>query len=389
MDYKSVAPILDPIPADRQGARRHYGVHPYFTRRPYNVVREYVLRYSAEGDVVLDPFGGSGVTAIEAFLENRTGIQSDLNPLANFIASGIADLAKGKYGEYSRALEFLEGTCAQRLHEISGLEERKLKALLKKTQLPENVRLPSNADVSQLFDLFEPRQLAALGYLRSEIWKVHNKYARNAMLLALSATIAKVNQTFLSAQGRAASRGGSSIFSIYRYKVAKQPVSLPVWETFRERAINVLNAKAEIEKVIEAKRRWRGRFECREEDILSLRDKLKGRVDYIFTDPPYGGHIAYLDLSTMWNAWLDKVPSRRAISQEVIVGGDAEHSEELYVHRLGESIAACVDMLKKQRWMSAALEHRILQRDSGFSSETRRRASRGGVPGRRSNMVDA
>jgi len=27
-------------------------------------------------------------------------------------------------------------------------------------------------------------------------------------------------------------------------------------------------------------------------------------VDYIYTDPPYGAHIAYLDLSTMWHAWL-------------------------------------------------------------------------------------
>ncbi len=65
-----IEPLKEPIAANRQGARRHYGVHPYFTRRPYNVVREYILHYSKEKDRVLDPFGGSGVTAIEAFLEN-------------------------------------------------------------------------------------------------------------------------------------------------------------------------------------------------------------------------------------------------------------------------------------------------------------------------------
>jgi DNA modification methylase len=79
--YADIIPITSPIRADRQGAKRHYGVHPYFTRRPYNVVRDYVLHYSRERDVVLDPFGGSGVTAIEAFLENRVGIQNDINPL--------------------------------------------------------------------------------------------------------------------------------------------------------------------------------------------------------------------------------------------------------------------------------------------------------------------
>src|SRR3989442_6093186 len=93
--YADIIPITSPIRADRQGAKRHYGVHPYFTRRPYNVVRQYILKYSKEGDRVLDPFGGSGVTAIEAFLENRIGMQNDINPLANFIAEGIVNLHNG------------------------------------------------------------------------------------------------------------------------------------------------------------------------------------------------------------------------------------------------------------------------------------------------------
>src|SRR5580658_6536597 len=91
MSRSAIEPIFEAIPAARQEDARHYGVHPYFTRRPANVVREYIRRYSNRGDVVLDPFGGSGVTAIEAFLLGRTGIQNDLNPFANFIAKNIAD----------------------------------------------------------------------------------------------------------------------------------------------------------------------------------------------------------------------------------------------------------------------------------------------------------
>src|SRR5213078_3222585 len=86
-----IQPILEAIPAARQEEARHYGVHPYFTRRPANVVRAYVERYSQPDDVVLDPFGGTGVTAIEAFLLRRHAIQNDLNPFANFIAQNIAD----------------------------------------------------------------------------------------------------------------------------------------------------------------------------------------------------------------------------------------------------------------------------------------------------------
>src|SRR6266852_130842 len=91
MKRADIQPILEAIPASRQEDARHYGVHPYFTRRPANVVRAYIERYSQPGDVVLDPFGGTGVTAIEAFLLRRHAIQNDLNPFANFIAQNIAD----------------------------------------------------------------------------------------------------------------------------------------------------------------------------------------------------------------------------------------------------------------------------------------------------------
>src|SRR3989475_6742534 len=119
--YDQLRVIDTPIPAERQSAKRHYGVHPYFTRRPYNVVRQYILHYSREHDRVLDPFGGSGVTAIEAYLENRVGIQNDINPLANFIAQGIVDLGNGEIAEYERTLASLKEKCQAQLQELERL----------------------------------------------------------------------------------------------------------------------------------------------------------------------------------------------------------------------------------------------------------------------------
>src|ERR1041385_9029883 len=132
MNYFHIKPIDFPIRADRQSARRHYGVHPYFTRRPYNVVRDYIKTYSKEGDKVIDPFGGSGVTAIEAFLENRIGIQNDINPLANFIAQGIVDLSKGTLADYKHALAILEDRCTRDLTALSSMDEHQLKGIQKK-----------------------------------------------------------------------------------------------------------------------------------------------------------------------------------------------------------------------------------------------------------------
>ena len=359
-EYAEIIPLQEPIPAERQAARRHYGVHPYFTRRPYNVVRSYILHYSKERDRVLDPFGGSGVTAIEAFLENRVGIQNDINPLANFIACGIADLSKGESGDYRRALSELRDRCQPNLSEIQTMDEKALTAHQRGIALPENVRLPSNSDVEWYYDLFSRRQLVSLAVLKCAIDSLPDGYAKKAMLLAWSATLTKLNKTFLSAEGRAESRGGSSIFSIYRYKVAKNPIELPPWETFEERAKNVIAAKVEIDKAIEIKKQtggWYGRFEAHATDIEELQHEFRGTIDYIFTDPPYGGHISYLDLSTLWNVWLGQIPSLKLRQRELIVGGELNHAEATYTKRLSESIRACVNMLRKGRWLSIVFQH--------------------------------
>ncbi len=185
--------------------------------------------------------------------------------------------------------------------------------------------------------------------------------ARNALTLAWSATLAKVNKTFLSAEGRAESRGGSSIFSIYRYKVAKHPIELPVWEVFRDRAFNVFEAKVEIDRVIETKglasSGWQGKFECYSCDVEDLADRFAGKADYIFTDSPYGGYISYIDLSTLWNAWLGQLPANAVKERELIVGGELRLSEQAYIDRLGGSIRACTRMLKRDRWLSVVFQH--------------------------------
>jgi hypothetical protein len=207
-DYGDLVPIDSPIRAERQSAKRHYGVHPYFTRRPFNVVKKYILHYSREGDKVMDPFGGSGVTAIEAFLENRIGIQNDINPLANFIAQGIIDLHRDTTAEYIKALSEIQERCQSSIEQIEAADETSLREWERKIELPPNLPLPRNSDVGAYHELFLPKQIIALAVLKKAIDTINNSHIRGGLLLAWSATLAKLNKTFLSAEGRRASRGG-------------------------------------------------------------------------------------------------------------------------------------------------------------------------------------
>ena len=63
-----------------------YVMHKYWARKPHNVVSEYIKNYSEPGQIVLDPFVGSGVTALEAVKLGRKAIGIDLNPMAIFIS---------------------------------------------------------------------------------------------------------------------------------------------------------------------------------------------------------------------------------------------------------------------------------------------------------------
>ena len=67
-----------------------YLMHKYWARKPHNVVAEYIKHYSKEGEIVLDPFAGSGVTAIESIKFGRKAIAIDLDPIATFITKMTA-----------------------------------------------------------------------------------------------------------------------------------------------------------------------------------------------------------------------------------------------------------------------------------------------------------
>ena len=67
-------------------------IHPYWARKPLNILEAIVKEYSGPGDLVADPFMGSGTTIIAALKNNRRVFGSDLNPLSSLMTKAIVDM---------------------------------------------------------------------------------------------------------------------------------------------------------------------------------------------------------------------------------------------------------------------------------------------------------
>ena len=65
-----------------------YRAHSYHTKVPVEGLTQLIKHYTDPGDVVLDPFCGSGQTGVAAVLTGRHAVLSDLSPAAVHIARG-------------------------------------------------------------------------------------------------------------------------------------------------------------------------------------------------------------------------------------------------------------------------------------------------------------
>jgi hypothetical protein len=80
----SLKELLD----SHKAAARHpiHSFHRYFGKLIPGIPRFAIETFSSPGDLVLDPFCGSGTTLVEAFLTGRKSVGADINPLAAFVS---------------------------------------------------------------------------------------------------------------------------------------------------------------------------------------------------------------------------------------------------------------------------------------------------------------
>jgi len=292
----------------------------------------------------------------------------DINPLACFLIKQTCKQIN--INNFKKAFSDIKDKVEPIIDTYYSMNEEDLAKTKINYWYPHKIKLPKNADKEFAFvhQLYSKRQLLSYTFLFNEINKIEDLEIKEMITYVFSSTMAKVNLTYMDNLKRGKEGGGSSLFGKFRYWKPKRIAELNVWKNFSKK----------FEYILKGKEKWNlltegidinSNLKVINGSVLELHKYVQpDSIDYIYTDPPYGSNIAYMDLSTMWNAWLfpemfeGKNSEIDVLKQnEIIEGGDLKKSQTDYETLFTKSFEEMALVLKKDMWLSCVFAHKKLE----------------------------
>jgi site-specific DNA-methyltransferase (cytosine-N4-specific) len=305
-----------------------HGLHSYPARMHPPVAKKLIRLFAAPGDIVLDPFCGSGGVLTEAIIQRCNGVGIDINPLACLLSRVKtkplnANILYSKWNAlFSKINEILKLQEIVEIHKIvkeaSQINYIKGKAdcdsTVKKMVVAFdkiNVKIPDFSNLN-VFYWFKYRSAIELAVIKNCIEEIEEKDIREFFLVCFSSTVREVSGT----------RKGE--FKLYR-------IPLEDWEIYNPETLKIFSKKVSINiakmaeffqlfssscdisstLIIQSDSRKIFCNEFPEEGKKTLYtlsgDKIKGKVNLIVTSPPYGDSgttVAYGQYSRYSSFWL-------------------------------------------------------------------------------------
>lgn len=391
-------------------------MHKYWASKPWYVVSEYIKHFTDKGDIVLDPFCGSGVVACEALINRRKAVANDINPIATFITKNTCcapidmnklyrefhriesnvkhevlkmyeltdhcpecgatlyakhivrgPLQKGKWIVEARCLNcgskkgslrrFLED---KEKEEISRIEQQKIlywypiKEFLDGREI---MRL-KRQNIRYVHQLFTLRNLKALSMLFKQIQEIKDEEIKQIFLLCFSNTLLHVSK--LKSESLRPMSANS-------YYCMDDWIEENVWLRFENRFKwhwGVAKGKEETNRLIGNYYRPAnsfnellkdGTFLLLNQSATDLYNIPDNSIDYCFTDPPYGGSIQYFELTYVWRTWLQM--EDEFINDEIIVNDFQQKNKNTYELMLSRAFSEIYRVLKPGRWMTVTFNN--------------------------------
>jgi len=352
------------VSAERLGSPRGYTglyrFHKYWGKKPHEPLAYLIEHLTEPGDIVLDPFCGSGVAGREALLLSRSFVGFDINPIAFELTRVLLSLpdpcvlkrAIQQVEEETRAsilssylVEDGE-TCAthylwegSRLMQVwvagrgAGRKRRELEPTAHDITLSQSfsgyasirVRPPrffSNSRINAaptmtLDSILTGRAQRNIDLLIAAIER-QPEAVRTALGLCLTAASGQMTRMVFAVTGRGKTTGntsdrvevGSWVIGYWRPRLHFE---VNVWNCFAKRTSTLLKAISETDPLIENRLASNARqVVAREADAfvacgdcrLLLHSLPDASVQLVITDPPHCDRMPYLELSEFWNSIL-------------------------------------------------------------------------------------
>lgn len=395
-----------------------YSMHKYWSKKPYNLVSSFINRFSEHGDVVLDPFCGSGITAVEALKSHRKAVAVDLNPAAIFITeTSLSHVDLDGLGTSFQAIEarlrdtltalyatkcekcrdsaalithtiWSNGTPTEiwyrcdscnikkavkepdrsDLQNISRIDRSPIPYWYPKMELFENYRINAKAGM-KVDQLFTKRNLHALAALFGAIQEVDNVSIKNHLRFCFTGALGQASKMVFVVRRRgkmtgADAQGKAEVGSwVIGYWIPHENFEISVWNCFSNRFARVVRGKQDLGRMLPGpaiKAESFDHMKNGQANILALNQSATdlpqipdSSIDYIFTDPPHGDRIPYMELSLLWNSWLGFSPDYQ---NEVVISNSKSRQKDLkgYENGLHNAFVEMERVLKPGKYCSIA-----------------------------------
>lgn len=414
-----------------------YQMHKWAGRKPSNIWAEYIKKYSKPGEIVLDPFCGSGIAPIESIICGRKGIGFDLNPMAIFLTHMLSkhidanleykirkmweilkddfrkferktnlyytkcsgflppnctndDTKCSKCGKLARIINFrykntteleriaYKCDCTKDSRKTHGIPHPELYCLVKDAdqhdkekisklnsndfselqknfivckkmscwywhpteKLPhtdefENVRNSYGGDT---YDILHPKHsLFSLSYMYYKINLIDDLDIRNFFKISFTSILHLLTKVPVARNTPKTCRFcsvsmGRLTFLYASNRVEPNPImqferSMEESQGFfaakifnnsnsssNQRIQNKIHPANSFSELVQ-KNNEQKNFFLKKLDVFDLSTQLpENSIDYIITDPPYGGLVPYFDLTTQWTVWLKGIEQDKFFS---------------------------------------------------------------------------
>lgn len=315
-----------------------HDLHPYPAKFIPQIPGNCIAQLSMPGELVLDPFGGSGTTALEAIRLGRRALSIDANAVGNLIG-------KVKTCNINR-------TASKDLHAIRSALATKLIDLPKpETLCNENKdHIPVIPNIDKWFPITSRGELALI---KSCILKMESEKAIDIAMLSLSKIVLPAS------------------FQDSETRYSSKPKNIPQGETLKRFLVALDQIIKNVIRTQAAIRYGVCQFITADSRDLEQTIGKKDSIDLIITSPPYGNAMDYHLYHRFRLMWLGFDPRQLG---KIEIGSHLRHQKEssgfmAYLSEMRQGISGMYRVLKPGRYAVLVLGDAVYKNELYHTAE--------------------